>query len=96
MADLLAGPMGIGVPKFQKARLASSDLTDVMPAEYRADAVVVLHDAEETEIPSFAVVFEAQRRRDRKKRLSWPVYVATPTPATTARRRCSSCAKPGR
>ncbi|GIJ65269.1 hypothetical protein [Virgisporangium ochraceum] len=84
VADLLAGPLKIDVPQFQKAQLLSSDLTAVTPTEYRADGVVAFYETPEAESPAFAVVFEAQRRTDRAKRLSWPVYVAT----THARHDC--------
>ena len=30
-ADLLAGPLGVGVPEFHKALLSSGELTDVAP-----------------------------------------------------------------
>jgi hypothetical protein len=42
VAELLTGVLGIPVPAFQAARLSSSDLTDVAPTEYRADAVITL------------------------------------------------------
>lgn len=73
-ADLLAGPLGIAVPDFQKARLSAGELTDVAPTEYRADAVVTLNVADR---PVFAVVVEVQLRVDARKRQTWPAYVAT-------------------
>ncbi|GAA1041740.1 hypothetical protein GCM10009557_66150 [Virgisporangium ochraceum] len=76
VADLLAGPLKIDVPQFQKAQLLSSDLTAVTPTEYRADGVVAFYETPEAESPAFAVVFEAQRRTD--------LYVAT----THARHDC--------
>lgn len=41
-ADLLAGPLGVDVPTFQKAHLSACDVTDIAPTEYRADTVVTL------------------------------------------------------
>jgi hypothetical protein len=73
-ADLLAGPLGIAVPDFHKARLSPGELTDVNPTEYRADAVVTLNVADR---PVFAVVVEVQLRIDARKRSTWPAYVAT-------------------
>lgn len=73
-AEVLAGPLGVAVPAFERAILSSSELTDVVPTEYRADAVVTLtvDDA-----PVLAVVVEAQLRVNARKRQTWPAYVAT-------------------
>src|SRR5512142_2344033 len=73
-ADLLAGPLGLPVPEFGQARLSAAELNDVTPTEYRADAVVTLDVAD---APVFAVVVEVQLRPDKRKRRSWPAYVAT-------------------
>jgi hypothetical protein len=74
VADLLAGPLGLTVPAFQKAQVSASDLTDLVPTEYRADAVVTLTVADK---PVLAVVVEVQLNRDADKRRAWPVYVTT-------------------
>jgi hypothetical protein len=74
VADLLAGPLGVNVPPFEKALLSSADLTDVTPTEFRADGVVTLHG---TDGPVLAVVVEVQLRVDQRKRQTWPVYFAT-------------------
>lgn len=73
-AELLRGQLGVPVPPYAHAGLGSGDLTDLTPTEYRADTVVVLT---RNETPVFAVVVEVQLRRDRAKRWSWPVYLAT-------------------
>ncbi len=73
-ADLLAGPLGVTVPEFQTAQLSAGELTDVVPTEFRADAVVTLNAADS---PVFAVVVEVQLRVDPRKRQTWPAYVAT-------------------
>lgn len=73
-ADLLAGPLGVAVPEFEVASLSSGDLTDVVPTEYRADAVVT-HTVDDQ--PVLAVVIEVQLRVDPRKRRTWPAYVAT-------------------
>ncbi len=73
-AEILAGPLNVRLPDFAEARLDSSDFTNVMPTEYRADAVVTLIMRG---CPVFAVVLEAQLSRDPKKRLTWPVYLTT-------------------
>jgi hypothetical protein len=73
-AELLTDTLGVDMPDYQQARLDSGDLNDITPTEYRADAVVVLTGADG---PVLAVVIEAQLGRDKKKRWSWPVYIAT-------------------
>lgn len=80
-AELLAGPLRVSLPSWDRVRLDSGELTDVAPTEYRADAVVTLSAAGS---PVAAVVVEVQLRRDRGKQWSWPVYVAT----LRARLRC--------
>jgi hypothetical protein len=80
-AELLTSALGVDLPNYQQATLASGDLTDLVPTEYRADAVVVLTSADQ---PVLAVVVEAQLGRDRAKRWTWPVYLTT----LRARLRC--------
>ncbi|GGM12446.1 hypothetical protein ACFFX1_32750 [Dactylosporangium sucinum] len=36
------------LPPFEEARLSTNELNDVKPTEYRADAVVTLHDERRT------------------------------------------------
>ena len=71
-AEILAEVLGVPLPAYSEARLASTDLTEIQPAEYRADAVVVLfeHDA-----PVRVIIVEVQLAADSGKRLSWPAYV---------------------
>jgi hypothetical protein len=52
--------------------LAATDLTESQPAEYRADAVVVLLDRN---IPVRVIIVEVQLAVDPRKRFSWPAYV---------------------
>ncbi|GAA1517479.1 hypothetical protein GCM10009827_035570 [Dactylosporangium maewongense] len=73
-AEILDGQLHVPVPEFTEARLSPSDLTDVIPTEYRADAVVTLNDEHKTVL---AVVIEVQLRKDNRKLHSWPAYVAT-------------------
>lgn len=72
-AELLAGQLGLPLPVFEHARVETGEFTDVSPAEFRADAVVVLTAAGE---PVQVVVVEVQLRRDPDKRWTWPVYLA--------------------
>jgi hypothetical protein len=64
--------LGLSLPDYTEARIASADLTEIQPAEYRADIVVILlHD----DTPVRVVIVEVQLAADPKKRLSWPAYV---------------------
>jgi hypothetical protein len=69
--ELLREALGIGLPAYTEVRVESADLTDVVPAEYRADLVVLLVDGK----PVFAIAVEVQLARDDRKRFTWPVYV---------------------
>ncbi|MGH3930044.1 MAG: hypothetical protein ACRDTF_08725 [Pseudonocardiaceae bacterium] len=81
VADLLAGVLGMDLPAYEGARVEAAECVDLAPAEYRADAVVVLTGGGG---PVLAVVVEVQLTRDRGKWWSWPVYVAL----VRARLRC--------
>jgi hypothetical protein len=71
-AEILAEVLGVSLPPYTQARLASPDLTEIQPAEYRADAVVVLLDRD---VPVRVIVVEVQLAVDPRKRFSWPAYV---------------------
>lgn len=73
VAELLDEVLGVRVPEYGEAALIPTECTEVMPTEYRADAVVMLSD----DRPVMAVVVEVQRSADEAKRYSWPVYLAT-------------------
>jgi hypothetical protein len=70
--ELLTRLLGVRMPEFDTVRLASGELNDIAPTEYRADAVVTL---ERDGVPVLGIVIEVQLRPDRQKRRSWPVYV---------------------
>lgn len=55
------------------AERGSIDLSQVVPTEYRSDAVTVLRDPAGRAIA--AAVVEVQLREDEDKRRTWPVYV---------------------
>lgn len=80
-AELLAEALGVDLPPYREARLASADFADLAPAQYRADAVVVLADESS---PVQAVVVEVQLRPDEDKRWTWPAYLVN----LRARLRC--------
>jgi hypothetical protein len=71
-AEILAEVLGVSLPIYTEARLASTDLTEIQPAEYRADVVVILLDLD---IPVRVIIVEVQLAVDPRKRFSWPAYV---------------------
>ena len=71
-AQLLREALHVELPVYTEARLASSDLTEVVPTEFRADAVVLLVDGN----PVLGIIVEAQLSRDDRKRFTWPAYVS--------------------
>ncbi|MEV5495033.1 hypothetical protein AB0M50_06495 [Nonomuraea fuscirosea] len=74
LVTTLLAEVGVAVPSFDRARLGTADFTNCRPTEYRADSVVLL-DREGK--PVRAVVLEVQRRYDKRKTWSWPVYLST-------------------
>jgi hypothetical protein len=80
---LLSEALGVDIPRYTEARIESSDLTDVLPAEYRADVVVLLVDGE----PVLGIVVEVQLEPKEQKRFSWPMYVV----GLRARFHCPCC-----
>jgi flagellar biosynthesis/type III secretory pathway protein FliH len=80
VAQLLRQLLHIDLPPFTEARLADTSLTEPVPTEYRADAVVLFVD----DRPVFGCIVEAQLSEDGQKHFSWPVYVV----AARARYRC--------
>ncbi len=69
--ELLGEVLGLTLPRWTEARVESAELTEVVPAEYRADLVVLLLEGK----PCFAIVVEVQLSRDEDKRKSWPSYL---------------------
>jgi hypothetical protein len=74
VAELLGAVFTLKLPAHHSVRVDAGALTDLVPTEYRADVVVVLADGDD---PVAAVVVEVQLGRDKDKRWSWPVYLAT-------------------
>lgn len=71
-AELLADPLGVALPAYSEARVASIDLTEIKPAVYRADVVVLLLDGDK---PVRVIIVEVQLKRAEEKRYSWPSYL---------------------
>lgn len=70
--ELVRDVLGMELPAYSEVRIDSAELTDVIPAEYRADLVVLLVDGK----PVFAIIVEVQLGTDERKRFTWPVYAA--------------------
>lgn len=79
-AQLLRDLLQCDLPDFREARLADATFTDVVPTEYRADAVVLLVQ----DGPVLGVIFEAQLQSDPDKAFVWPAYLFS----ARARHRC--------
>jgi len=73
-AELLVDGLGVALPGYEQSTVEAGDFTVLTPAEYRADAVVVLSAAGAA---VWAVVVEVQLRADPGKRWSWPIYLST-------------------
>ncbi len=71
-AELLTEALGLALPAYTEARIASADLTRIQPAEYRADLVVMLLDGD---VPIHVLIIEVQLRKDSRKRFTWPEYI---------------------
>ena len=70
-AEILVEVLGLSLPAYTEARIASANLTEIQPAEYRADIVVLLlHRDTRVRV----VIVEVQLAIDPQKRLSWPAY----------------------
>lgn len=78
--------LGVATPSFGHAEVAPSDLTQILPVELRADAVVKLKGPD-GERPVLGVVVEVQRSRDARKKRSWPLYAV----ALAAQLDCPTC-----
>jgi hypothetical protein len=70
--ELLAEALGETIPSYDHADITGETLTEIRPAEYRADLVIKLLKAN---VPVLVVVIEVQLNVDPDKRFSWPVYV---------------------
>jgi hypothetical protein len=81
--ELLRAMTDVPLPAEPDISLGPTDLTDVIPAKYLADAVVVVSDAA-TGDPVLVVIVEPQGRDEPTKEFSWPVYI-------TAVRRAVQC-----
>ena len=81
--ELIRQLLGGEIPGFGEARVVEADLTDIQPAEYRADMVIELFDGS----PVFAIILEVQLSENKRKHFVWPAYVAN----LRARLECPVC-----
>ena len=72
-AEILTDVLGVTLPGYTEARLASIDLTQIQPAEYRADVVVLL--LLDADVPVRVIIVEVQLEKKDRKRFTWPAYV---------------------
>jgi hypothetical protein len=70
-AELAREALHASLPEYTEARVDSANLSDLRPAEYRADLVVLLMRNE----PVHGIVVEVQLARDVSKEYVWPAYV---------------------
>lgn len=81
--ELLRDALQMSLPNYTDVRIDSADLTEVQPAEYRADLVLLLSNS----APVLGIVVEVQLSADERKRFVWPAYVAN----LRARLECQVC-----
>jgi hypothetical protein len=81
--DLLRG-LEVQLPEHDEVRTESSDISDLKPAEYRADLVLFLVRRSQNVL---GIIVEVQLGCDEDKPFTWPAYVAN----LRARHRCPVC-----
>jgi hypothetical protein len=80
--ELLEQVLHLELPAFSEVRIGSEDVTELQPASYRADLVVLLYEGE----PVLAIIVEVQLHKDERKLDTWLWYAA----GTRARLRCDA------
>src|ERR1700742_3064659 len=73
-ASLLRDLLNVEVPRFDEARLTEASLHELVPIEYRADAVVLFDVIDNKKQPVFGTIFEVQLERKDRERYTWPLY----------------------
>lgn len=76
--------LNVQLPEYDGVCTASDNLSDLRPAEYRADLVLFLQRGVEKVM---GVIVEVQLTPDKNKPYTWPAYVAN----LRARHRCPVC-----
>jgi hypothetical protein len=80
---LLNEALHVKLPPYSEVKIESANFSDIVPAEYRADLVVLLVEGK----PVLGIIVEVQLDHDDDKRYTWPVYVA----GLRARFKCECC-----
>ena len=73
VAEILTDVLHVPLPAYTEARLASIDLTEIQPATYRADVVVLL--LLDGSVTVRVIVVEVQLDKKERKRFTWPTYL---------------------
>ena len=81
--ELLRAVLRMPLPAYAEVVLDSAELTEVVPAPYHADLVVLLVDGK----PVFGIVVEAQLHKDPRKPFTWPLYAVS----LRSRLECPTC-----
>ena len=84
-AELLEQVLRVRLPRYSRAQLRETGLSELVPTDYWADLVVMLES--DRGGPVYGVVVEVQLGTDRDKRWVWPLYAA----ALRAKHRCPCC-----
>jgi Arc/MetJ-type ribon-helix-helix transcriptional regulator len=87
LAPELLHVLQVPLPAYTQTRIESAELTDIEPAEYRADTVVLLGDGKPDSKPVLGIIVEVQLSRKERKRFTWPAYMAL----LRARFECPTC-----
>jgi len=87
LASELLHVLQLPLPAYTQTRIESAELTDIEPAEYRADTVVLLGDGKPDGKPVLGIIVEVQLSRKERKRFTWPAYVTL----LRARFECPTC-----
>src|SRR5580692_966854 len=72
--ELLRSMSDVDVPSEIAVSLGPTDLSEVVPVKFLADAVVIVADKATGE-PALVIIIEPQGRDDPTKEFSWPVYL---------------------
>jgi hypothetical protein len=72
--ELLQAMSDVDLPSEIAVSLGPTDLSEVVPVKFLADAVVIVADKATGE-PALVIVIEPQGRDDPTKEFSWPVYL---------------------
>ena len=76
--------LAVQLPEYDKVQAGSAQLSDLTPAEYRADLVLFL---EQDSRYVLGIIVEVQLGRDEDKTYAWPAYIAN----LRSRHRCPVC-----